>query len=91
SMMGEELMPSACEVDVLGALSMYALALASGQPSAILDWNNNYGREPDLCVCTHCGNYPKSFLGTTPEIGELDVLGESIGRDKCFGAVKGRV
>lgn len=91
SMMGEELMPSACEVDVMGALSMYALALASGAPPAILDWNNNYGHEEDLCVCTHCGNYPKSFIGDTPEVGELDVLGETIGREKCFGAVKGKV
>jgi L-fucose isomerase-like protein len=91
SMMGEELMPSACEVDIMGAVSMYALSLASGAPSAILDWNNNYGKEADKCVCTHCGNYPKSFFGTTPEIGELDVLGETIGREKCFGAVKGKV
>jgi L-fucose isomerase-like protein len=91
SMMGEELMPSACEVDIMGALSMYALALASGAPPAILDWNNNYGHEADLCVCTHCGNYPKSFIGDTPEVGELDVLGETIGRSKCFGAVKGKV
>ncbi len=91
SMMGEDLMPSACEVDVMGAISMYALTLAAGAPAAILDWNNNYGHEEDKCVCTHCGNYPKSFLGTTPEISELDVLGESIGREKCFGAVKGKV
>lgn len=91
SMMGEELMPSACEVDIMGASSMYALALASGAPPAILDWNNNYGHEADLCVCTHCGNYPKSFIGDTPEVGELDVLGETIGREKCFGAVKGKV
>ncbi|WP_116134096.1 L-fucose/L-arabinose isomerase family protein [Tropicimonas sp. IMCC34043] len=91
SMMGEELMPSACEVDVMGAISMYALALASGAPSAILDWNNNYADAVDKCVCTHCGNYPKQFMGTTPEVGELDVLGETIGRSKCFGAVKGKV
>lgn len=91
SMMGEELMPSACEVDVMGALSMYALTLASGAPAAILDWNNNYGDAQDMCVCTHCGNYPKSFIGDTPEISELDVLGETIGREKCFGAVKGKV
>ncbi|MBU2532177.1 MAG: fucose isomerase [Alphaproteobacteria bacterium] len=91
SMMGEDLMPSACEVDVIGAISMYALALASGQPSAILDWNNNYAHEADVCVCTHCGNYPKSFLGHTPEISELDILGETIGRSICFGAVKGKV
>ncbi len=91
SMMGEDLMPSACEVDVMGAISMYALTLASGAPAAILDWNNNYADEQDTCVCTHCGNYPKSFLGETPEISELDVLGETIGRAKCFGAVKGKV
>lgn len=91
SMMGEDLMPSACEVDIMGAVSMYALALASGAPPAILDWNNNYADEADLCVCTHCGNYPKSFIGDTPEISELDVLGETIGRSKCFGAVKGKV
>lgn len=91
SMMGEDLMPSACEVDIMGAVSMYALALASGAPPAILDWNNNYAYEKDLCVCTHCGNYPKSFIGDTPEVGELDVLGETIGRSKCFGAVKGKV
>ncbi|WP_353476265.1 fucose isomerase (plasmid) [Salipiger sp. H15] len=91
SMMGEDLMPSACEVDVMGAISMYALTLASGAPAAILDWNNNYGDAVDTCVCTHCGNYPKSFLGETPEVSELDVLGETIGREKCFGAVKGKV
>ncbi len=41
SLMGERLMPSACEVDVTGAVSMYALALASGRPAGFLDWNNN--------------------------------------------------
>jgi L-fucose isomerase-like protein len=91
SMMGERLMPSACEVDVMGAVSMYALALASAAPPAILDWNNNYGREADKCVCTHCGNFPKSFIGAEPEISELDVLGTVIGQEKCFGAIKGKV
>jgi L-fucose isomerase-like protein len=91
SMMGEELTPSACEVDVMGAVSMYALALAAETPSAILDWNNNYGREADKCVCTHCGNYPKSFIGDTPEISELDVIGSVVGKEKCFGAIKGKV
>jgi L-fucose isomerase-like protein len=91
SMMGEKLTPSACEVDVMGAISMYALTLAANAPSAILDWNNNYGREADKCVCTHCGNYPKSFIGDTPEISELDVLGSVIGKERCFGAVKGKV
>ena len=91
SMLSERLMPSACEVDVAGEISMYALALASGAPPALLDWNNNYGREPNKCVGTHCGNFPKSFLGVEPEISNLDVLGTTIGPEKCFGAVKGKV
>ena len=91
SMMGERLMPSACETDIAGTVSMYALTLAAGTPSAILDWNNNYGKEVDKCVCTHCGNFPRSFMGTQPEISNLDVLGTVIGQEKCFGAVKGKV
>ena len=91
SMMGEKHMPSACEVDVAGAVSMYALLLASGQIPGFLDWNNNYADEPDKCVCTHCSNFPKSFMGNDVEISELDVLGETLGKDNCFGAVKGHV
>ena len=53
---------SACEVDVLGTLSMYALTLASESPSALLDWNNNYGDNPDKAVCFHCSNLPKHFF-----------------------------
>jgi L-fucose isomerase-like protein len=91
SMMGERLLPSACEVDVAGALSMYVLALAAGTPPALLDWNNNYDDRRDLCVCTHCGNFPKSFIGAEPEISELGVIGTVVGPEKCFGAVKGKV
>jgi L-fucose isomerase-like protein len=41
SMMSDNLMPSGCEVDVNGVVAMYALQLASGKPSALVDWNNN--------------------------------------------------
>ncbi|SHO42816.1 L-fucose/L-arabinose isomerase family protein [Desulfopila aestuarii] len=91
SMMGENSMPSACEVDVTGAVSMYALLLASGNPPGFLDWNNNYGSEENKCVNTHCSNFPKGFMGITPEIADLDILGETLGRENCFGAVKGHV
>jgi hypothetical protein len=46
----DQLIPSACEVDVTGVASMYALQLASLKPSALVDWNNNYGSDPDRCV-----------------------------------------
>jgi len=91
SMMGENLLPSACETDVAGAVSMYTLLLASGKSPGFLDWNNNFGKDPDMCVCTHCSNYPKSFMGQDIEISNLDILGETIGREKCFGAIKGHV
>jgi len=91
SMMGERFMPSACEMDIAGVVSMYALLLASGNIPGFLDWNNNYGNEKDKCACTHCSNYPKSFVGGEIEISNLDILGETIGRDKCFGAIKGHV
>ena len=54
SMMSQSLMPSACEVDITGALGMFILQLASGKPSAILDWNNNYGDDKNKCVVFHC-------------------------------------
>ncbi len=91
SMMGEKLMPSACEVDVAGTVSMYALALAAQTPSALLDWNNNYAEDRDKVVCTHCSNYPKSFFQSDIEIGSLDVLGTVLGSEDTFGAVKGKV
>ncbi len=62
SMMSELLVPSACEVDITGLLGMYILQLAGGTPSAILDWNNNYGADPDKTVLFHCSNLPKSFF-----------------------------
>jgi L-alanine-DL-glutamate epimerase-like enolase superfamily enzyme len=40
---------------------MYALSLASQRPSALVDWNNNYGGDEDKCVLFHCGNWPKAF------------------------------
>jgi len=91
SMLGEKLMPSACEVDIAGSVSMYALMLASGSAPALLDWNNNFGADRNKCVCTHCSNYPKSFMKNELEIGTLDVLGTVLGQEDTFGAVKGKV
>ena len=96
SMMGDKLLPCACETDVGGVVSMYALTLATGNASALLDWNNNYADDRNKCVCTHCSNYPKSFtFGKESkqklEISYLDVLGTTLGHDNCFGAVKGKV
>lgn len=91
SMMGEKGFPSACEMDVMGAVTMYAMFLASSSPSGYLDWNNNVGDERDKCICLHCSNFPKTFFGRPFEIGNLDVLATTIGAEKCFGACKAQV
>ncbi len=91
SMLGEKLIPCACETDLTGAISMYTLMLAAGTPSALLDWNNNFGQDRDMCVCTHCSNYPKSFMQNDVEMASLDVLGTVLGSEDTFGAVKGKV
>jgi L-fucose isomerase-like protein len=62
SLMSDRLMPAACETDVTGLVSMYALKLASGTPSTLADWNNNYGRELDKCVFWHCGYFARTFV-----------------------------
>lgn len=89
SMMSEKLMPSACEVDITGALSMYALSLASQQPSALVDWNNNYGSDDDKCVLFHCGNWPKAFAPDT-RIANAPILGSTLGVENTWGAMEGR-
>ena len=91
SMMGEKFMPSACEVDLAGVVSMYTLLLASGTPPALLDWNNNFADDRNMCVCTHCSNYPKSFMQNEVEISNLDILGTVLGQEDTFGAIKGKV
>ena len=65
SMGSDSLFPNACEVDVLGAISMYVLQLASGEASALVDWNNNYKDDPDKAVIFHCSNLPKSIMRET--------------------------
>ena len=89
SMMSERLMPSACEVDIAGVVAMYALQLASGRPSALVDWNNNYGGDRNKCVFFHCGNWAKSFLPDI-QIGTAPILGTTLGEQNTYGALAGR-
>ena len=90
SMFSEGLVPAACEVDIAGLIGMYILQVATETPSAILDWNNNYGDDPNKMVLFHCSNLPKSFFKDTkmtihPFISDLK------GDDHSFGAIQGRI
>jgi L-fucose isomerase-like protein len=89
SMMSERFMPSGCEVDVTGVLTMYAMQQASMTPSALVDWNNNYGDDEDKCVLFHCGNWAKTFLPDI-KIANAPILGSILGVENTYGALDGR-
>jgi L-fucose isomerase-like protein len=99
SMMSNDLMPSACETDVAGVVGMVALALASGRPSAIVDWNNNYGDDPDKAVVFHCSNLPKDVFvaesviapGDIPVMDYQEIIAGSVGKENTHGTIVGRV
>ena len=90
SMMSDQLMSSACEVDVCGTVAMHALRLASGTPSALLDWNNNYGDDPDKAVCFHCSNLPKHVFERV-EMDYQAIIAGTVGRERAYGTCAGRM
>jgi L-fucose isomerase-like protein len=88
SMMSNNLMPSACETDMIGMIGMYVLQLAAGAPSAIVDWNNNYGEDPDKAVIFHCSNLPKHFFEDL-KMDFQEIIAGSVGKDNTYGTVVG--
>jgi L-fucose isomerase-like protein len=98
SMMSNKLMPSACETDITGVIGMYALVLASGKPSAIVDWNNNYGDDPDKAVIFHCSNLPKDVFvearvtsEDAPVMDYQEIISGTVGKENTYGTVVGRI
>jgi L-fucose isomerase-like protein len=90
SMMSDSLLSSACEVDVCGVLGMHALQLASETPSALLDWNNNYGTDPNKAVCFHCSNLPKHFFKDV-RMDFQEIIAGTVGKENTFGTCVGQV
>src|ERR1700758_1693075 len=90
SMMSDSLLSSACEVDICGVLGMHALRLASGTPSALLDWNNNYGPDPNKAVCFHCSNLPKHFFREV-RMDFQEIIAGTVGKENTFGTAVGKV
>ncbi len=59
-----------CEIDLCSAISMRAMNLASGKPTACLDWNNNYGEDENKVILFHCGPVAQTLMdgkGTVTE------------------------
>jgi len=90
SMMSNDGLSSACEVDIAGVVGMHALQLASETPSALLDWNNNYADDPDKAVCFHCSNLPKHFFQSV-KMDFQEIIAGTVGKENTFGTCVGRV
>jgi L-fucose isomerase-like protein len=90
SMLSNANLPSACEVDVMGTISMHALTLASETPAALLDWNNNYGDDPNKAVCFHCSNLPKDFF-ESPTMDFQEIIAGTVGKENTYGTIVGKV
>ena len=98
SMMSNNLMPSACETDISGLVGMYAMVLASGKASALVDWNNNYGDDPDKGVIFHCSNLPKDVFSEEtiaaddlPVMDYQAIIAGTVGKENTYGTIEGRV
>ena len=90
SMFSEGLVPAACEADIPGLISMLILQTASDTPSAILDWNNNYGKNPNKMILFHCSNLPKSFFKDS-QMTIHPIISDLKGEEVSFGAIQGRI
>ena len=91
SMLSNTLQPSACETDITGLIGMYAMVLASGRPSALLDWNNNYGDDPDKGVVFHCSNLPQDIFGAEAVMGYQEIIAGSVGKENTYGTMVGKI
>lgn len=90
SMMSNRLLPSACETDIAGLIGMMALQAASGRPAALLDWNNNYGTDPNKGVVFHCSNLPKDVFQDT-KMDYQEIIAGTVGKENTYGTICGRI
>ncbi len=90
SMMSDGLMSSGCETDVAGVVGMHAMRLASGTPSALLDWNNNFGDDPNKAVVFHCSNLPASVF-EDQKMDYQEIIAGTVGRENTYGTIVGRM
>lgn len=91
SMLSNKLVPSACETDIAGLVGMYAMVLASGRPSALLDWNNNYADDPNKGVVFHCSNLPQDVFGGEAVMDYQEIIAGSVGKENTYGTIVGKI
>jgi L-fucose isomerase-like protein len=91
SMLSNKLIPSACETDITGLMGMYAMVLASGQPSALFDWNNNFRDDPDMGIVFHCSNVPQAFFDNQAKMDYQEIIAGTVGKENTYGTIVGQM
>jgi L-fucose isomerase-like protein len=56
----------------------------------LLDWNNNYGDDPNKAVCFHCSNLPKHCFQEV-RMDFQEIIAGTVGKENTCGARVGRV
>lgn len=77
SRFGDEGMPSACEADIMGTISMHACMLASDSPAGLADWNNLHNDDDELVNVWHCGVFPAAFAKSPVRLGVQEIIASS--------------
>ena len=77
SELNERGIATSCEIDLTSAISMRAMQLASEQPTAVLDWNNNYGEEENKLILFHCGSCAQSLMTAKGTVTEHKMLAKT--------------
>jgi L-fucose isomerase-like protein len=91
SELNERGVAAACETDIGSAVTMQALCLAAGAAPACLDWNNNFGDDPQKCIVFHCGPVPQSMMREKGVIEDHQILATAVGTGCSFGCNVGRI
>ncbi len=81
---------ASCEIDLCSAINMYSMQLASEKPTACLDWNNNYGDDPNKVILFHCGSTAQKLMKETGLVTDHKMFAK--GCPGCgWGANEGRI
>lgn len=84
-------LPAACEVDIGNAVVMRAIRLATGGQTTLLDWNNNYGDDPDKVILFHCGPVPQGLMTGKGVVTDHVLLQPVLGENCSHGCNTGRI
>jgi len=81
---------ASCEIDLCSAINMYSMQLASQKPTACVDWNNNYGNDPDKVILFHCGPIAQSLMTAKGTVTDHKMFAKSC--PGCgWGSNEGRI